>query len=156
MNQQRGPLSSGQAPDDDAGWKDPTPAPAGSGFDQALNDLGVRERRVEAERRMRHRAACEFLAAFYRSDVENAKTLKQSGIATGLTPTQIAFAKAGRPAEVAIVVADGGSLSVMFAPGGLRARVQRTDLGEFDPMTKSAMRKRMIGLVIGYLGVGEP
>ena len=105
---------------------------------------------------MRHRAACEFLTAFYRSDVENANILKRSGIATGLAPTQIAFAKAGRPAEVAIVVTDGGGLSVMFAPGGLRTRIQRTDLGEFDPMIKSAMRKRMIGLVIGYLGVGDP
>ncbi|WP_375464642.1 hypothetical protein [uncultured Methylobacterium sp.] len=156
MSHQSGRFAGKAAPESDIDWSEPAPAPHGSGFDEVLQDLGTVERRAEAEKRMRHRAACEFLATFYRSDVENAKVLKQQGIATGLAPTQIAFAKAGRPAEVAIVVTTGGALSVMFAPGGLRTHVQRTDLGDFDPLAKSTLRRRMIGLVIGYLGVGDP
>ncbi|KQP52297.1 MULTISPECIES: hypothetical protein [unclassified Methylobacterium] len=129
--------------------------PTTSGFDQALSELGAAERRAEAERRMRYRAAGEFLAAFYKSDVESAKALKQRGVSTGFKPNQIAFAKAGRPAEVVIVVTGGGDFSVLFAPGGQRATMQRVDLGEFDPLTKTAMRKRMIQVVIGYLGMGD-
>jgi hypothetical protein len=87
--------------------------------------------------------------------VENAKALKQWGVSTGFKSNQVAFAKVGRPAEVAIVVTGGGELSVLFAPGGQRATMQRTELGEFDPLTKTALRKRMIELVIRYLGVGD-
>lgn len=126
-----------------------------SGFDTALGDLAAAERRAEAERRMRHRAASDFLAAFYRSDVENAKALKDQGVLTGFSNGQIAFAKARRPAEVAIVVTSNGNLSVLYAPGGKRALVQRTDVGEFDPLIKTALRKQMIRLVIGYLGIGH-
>ncbi|MBX9931184.1 MAG: hypothetical protein K2Y56_06555 [Methylobacterium sp.] len=137
----------------DLAWSETAPEPVTSGFDEALRHLGGAERRAEAERRMRYRAASEFLAAFYKGDVENAKALKQWGISTGFKSSQIAFAKSGRPAEVAIVVTGGGELSVLFAPGGQRSTMQRTELGEFDPLTKTALRKRMIELVIGYLGV---
>lgn len=139
-------------PDTDLDWGEPAPP---SGFDTALHELGAVERRAEAERRMRHRAAGEFLAAFYRSDVENAAVLKDRGVATGLSHNRISFAKAGRTAEVAIVVTGDGGLAVLFAPGGRRALMQRTDVGEFDPLIKTALRKQMIRLVIGYLGVGD-
>lgn len=141
--------------DSELAWGEGAEAHAASGFDAALSDLGAAERRAEAERRMRLRAAREFLAAFYRSDVENAKTLKDHGVSTGFADNRIAFAKAGRPAEVAIVVTGNGNLSVLFAPGGKRAAMQRTDVGEFDPLIKTALRKQMIRLVIGYLGVGH-
>lgn len=137
------------------GWSETAPAPVTSGFDDALSHLGGAERRAEAEKRMRYRAASEFLAAFYKSDVENAKALKRWGVSTGFKANQVAFARAGRPAEVAIVVTGGGELSVLFAPGGQRATMQRTELGAFDPLAKTALRKRMIELVIGYLGVGD-
>ena len=153
--QQEGQPSPDASPDSDVGWSETPPAPVTSGFDEALRHLGAAERRAEAERRMRYRAASEFLAAFYKSDVENAKALKRWGVSTGFKSNQVAFAKVGRPAEVAIVVTGGGELSVLFAPGGLRATMQRTELGEFDPLTKTALRKRMIELVIRYLGVGD-
>jgi hypothetical protein len=146
--QQRGAV----LPDADLEWGEPSPA--GSGFDAALGSLAPAERRAEAERRMRHRAACEFLAAFYRSDVANAKVLKERGVTTGLASNRIAFAKAGRPAEVAVAVTPEGGVAVLFAPGGKPALIQRTDLGEFDPMTKSALRRRIVEVVTGYLGVG--
>ena len=141
--------------DMDIDWGEPVSAPAASGFDAALGDLGAAERRAEAERRMRHRAAREFLAAFYRSDVENAKTLKDHGVATGFADNRIAFAKAGRPAEVAIVATHEGDLAVLFAPAGRRDLMQRTDVSAFDPLIKTALRKQMIRLVIGYLGIGS-
>ena len=138
----------------DAGldWGEPDVEP--SGFDAALGDLGAAERRAEAERRLRFRAACEFLAAFYKGDVETAKGLRDQGVATAFAGNRIAFAKAGRPAEVAISVTPEGWIAVLFAPGGRRALVQRTDVGEFDPLIKTALRKQMIRIVIGYLGVG--
>lgn len=150
-----GRMQQGRSPeaavrDDDVAWEES----GASGFDAALADLEAPERRAEAERRMRYRAACEFLAAFYKSDVASAQTLKDRGVATGFQSDRIAFAKAGRPAEVAIVATRQGHLSVLFAPSGRRDLMQRTDVGEFDPLIKSALRKQMIRLVIGYLGVG--
>lgn len=141
--------------DTELAWGEAASVYPSSGFDTALGDLAAAERRAEAERRMRYRAACEFLASFYRSDVENAKALKDQGVSTGFANNQVAFAKAGRPAEVAIVVTSNGNLSVLYAPGGKRALVQRTDVGEFDPLIKTPLRKQMIRLVIGYLGIGH-
>ena len=126
-----------------------------SGFDAALGDLSPMERRAQAERRMRHRAACDFLATFYAADVARAKILTERGVTTGLASNRIAFAKSGRPAEVAVAVTPEGGFAVLFAPAGKAALMQRTDLGEFDPVAKSVLRRRMIQVVMGYLGVSD-
>ena len=86
-----------------------------SALDQAISELEEKRAKENAERRMRHQAACAFLKEFHEADLVPSKKLKAHGVRTVFDGARILLEKpdVGVFADgMMIVVGEQGEIDV--------------------------------------------